>query len=73
MRTRSRYVLAAFIATAMALAGCSAGAGSADAGRAASGTASSDSMSGELTVFAAASLKAAFTRLADQFQAAHPG
>ncbi len=75
MRTRSRYVLAVLLAGVVALAGCSAAGGSADADRTASGaaTASPDAVSGELTVFAAASLKAAFTRLADQFQTAHPG
>lgn len=75
MRARSRYVLAVLVAAAVALTGCSAGGGSSDADRAPSGTAtaSSDAVSGELTVFAAASLKTAFTRLADQFEAAHPG
>ncbi|MDC7804743.1 molybdate ABC transporter substrate-binding protein [Sphingomonas sp. BLCC-B65] len=73
MRTRSRYVLAALLAGVVALAGCSAAGGSADADRTASAAASSDAVTGELTVFAAASLKAAFTRLAEQFQASHPG
>lgn len=75
MRARSRLALTTLVAVAMALAGCSAGGGSSDADRAASGASSTspDAVSGELTVFAAASLKTAFTRLADQFQAAHPG
>jgi molybdate transport system substrate-binding protein len=58
------------------LAGC--GSGGSDSG--ATGTAStsqstsaSPSLSGNLTVFAAASLKDSFTNLGKQFEAAHPG
>ena len=47
-------------AVAAGLAGCGAPGGAADSGK-------------SLTVFAAASLKAPFTALAEQFEAAHPG
>ena len=56
-----RGPVAAAVAAAL-LAGCSTGT-----------AADPDSPPGELTVFAAASLKATFTELADAFEAAHPG
>ena len=69
---------AAVIAAAMALVGCS----SDDSGGATSSTTSasagassggSGGLSGELTIFAAASLKKGFDELRDQFQTANPG
>jgi molybdate transport system substrate-binding protein len=58
-------------AAALALAGCGSGDTSADAGSA--GTAGSPTISGDITVFAAASLTESFTRLGADFEAAHPG
>jgi len=75
-------VIAAALAgiTASALAGCSSSSsstGSASSPSAGSSTAASASspasLSGSITVFAAASLKEAFTTLGKQFEAAHPG
>ena len=54
------------LALALALTGCAAQPESAP-------TASADALSGEITVFAAASLTATFTELAADFEAAHPG
>lgn len=62
----------ALLAAAMlaaGLVGCAPGAPDAAKGGGAAGA----PLSGTVTVFAAASLKATFTRLADQFEAAHPG
>ena len=56
------------------LAGCgSDGSGSGAGGGAASSTAASPSISGDITVLAAASLTESFTTLGQQFEAAHPG
>ncbi|MGH3705690.1 MAG: molybdate ABC transporter substrate-binding protein [Agromyces sp.] len=63
-------VTAAAAATALALAACS-NAATPETGSTPS--TSADSMSGELTIYAAASLGAAFDELAAQFEAAHPG
>lgn len=63
-----RLVLVAVGAAVLAAAGC----GSADTGPAATG-ATGDAIDGSITVFAAASLKASFTELAEQFERAHPG
>ncbi len=77
MRTR-RTSLAALAAALLLLAGCAAGGGP-DAGTdAAPGVAESESgsaapdISGEVTVFAAASLKAGFDELAVRFEQRHP-
>ncbi|MEJ1114167.1 molybdate ABC transporter substrate-binding protein [Paenarthrobacter sp. CCNWLY172] len=51
------------------LSGCASG----TAGPASSGAATSRQPSGEITVFAAASLKMTFTQLADDFEAKNPG
>jgi len=61
----------ALIATALVLAGCS----SADSGAGASGspTASGADLSGDLTIYAAASLGTAFDELATTFEQQHPG
>lgn len=68
---RKPAALAAAAMLAAGLAACAPGAGSGPgtAGPGAGGTV----LSGTLTVFAAASLKATFTSLASQFEAAHPG
>ncbi len=64
-------------AVALALAGCgsSSTTGSANDGGTspAAGTSSAPAVSGTVTVFAAASLKEAFTELGTSFEAAHPG
>ncbi|GAB3055004.1 molybdate ABC transporter substrate-binding protein [Intrasporangium mesophilum] len=64
----------------VALSGCGStsdnqdpGAGSTGVGSTASQGATSDAMSGDITVFAAASLTGSFTELGKQFEAAHPG
>jgi molybdate transport system substrate-binding protein len=76
MRRSGAVILAVGLA-AVAAAGCSAGSGS---GGSSAGSASSNaslkadtSVSGTITVFAAASLQGAFTTLGKQFEAAHPG
>lgn len=66
--TRRRSLLAAVLASgAVLLAGCGAANGTPAA------TAGSAGLSGTLEVFAAASLKESFTRLGNEFHAAHPG
>jgi molybdate transport system substrate-binding protein len=61
--------------TALGVAGC--GSDTADAGSSSSGAATSASasppVSGDITVLAAASLTESFTKLGQQFEAAHPG
>lgn len=79
--TRTLAVVAAAVGAALALAGCGSSSGSSSA--AASTTAASVSpvpgsaggatVDGNITVFAAASLKAPFTKLGSAFEAAHPG
>lgn len=59
-------VAALVAASVLAVAGCSA------AGTAASPTDSSPAVAGELTIFAAASLQAAFDEIAEGFEAANP-
>ncbi len=61
--------------TASALAGCGGSTGSAASASpsASAAAAASPSLSGSITVFAASSLKEAFTTLGKQFEAAHPG
>ncbi len=82
MRRIAVTVLAAAMAviTASALAGCSSSSSStasspaSSASSSASASASSSaSLSGSITVFAAASLKEAFTTIGKQFEAANPG
>ncbi|GGG01570.1 molybdate-binding protein [Rhodococcoides trifolii] len=56
------------------VAGCSSDSGSeADPSTTAAQSSSADAVTGDLTVFAAASLKSTFTELGSQFEAAHPG
>jgi molybdate transport system substrate-binding protein len=58
----------------LALAGCGRSTGSAEAGTATgSGSTGGTTMSGTVTVFAAASLKEAFTTLGRRFEKRHPG
>lgn len=67
-RLSHRLVPVAVGVTVLATAGC----GSADTGPVGTG-ATGDATDGSITVFAAASLKASFTELAEQFEEAHPG
>ena len=60
-----RLALAAVAAAALALVGCAAQ-------PSAEPSATADSLEGSITVFAAASLKATFTDLAERFEAEHP-
>jgi len=62
---RRAAVAAALAISAVALAGCNAGDGPTNG--------SSTAVSGSITVFAAASLKEAFTTIGSQFEAANPG
>lgn len=60
-------------AALLALSACSSSDDDASAGSDASASASSSKLSGEVTVFAAASLKESFETLGRQFEKAHPG
>ena len=71
MRPRHLSASAAVLG-ALLVAGCSSSGGTADSASPA-GSSGSTSLSGSITVFAAASLTGAFTTLGEQFQAAHPG
>ncbi len=83
MRRIALSVIAAGMAgiTVSALAGCSSsssstasgGSSSASASSPAASASSSAALSGSITVFAASSLKEAFTTIGSQFEAAHPG
>lgn len=70
-RGRAAAALLAAALSAAALAGCAPGAP--ETAEDHGGNSGSSALSGSVTVFAAASLKSTFTRLADQFEAAHPG
>jgi molybdate transport system substrate-binding protein len=70
-------LVAVLLAAGIAVTGCAAGAGDAAPGSASPGSASPGSdagpnLSGDLTIFAAASLGAAFDELAEQFEQWHP-
>lgn len=69
MRPRRRSFLVALVVSAVAVAGCAA------AGQPGSDVAGStvESPSGEVTVFAAASLTESFAAMAEPFSTAHPG
>jgi len=69
-RTLRRTVTVALAAAALALTGCAAGAESPTP--TATGEASESAVSGELTVYAAASLSAAFDEIGDAFIAENP-
>ena len=80
MRRTATTVLAAAGLAAFALAGCSSGSSSSAAsgsspspGGPATSASPPASLSGSITVFAAASLKEAFTTIGQMFEAAHPG
>lgn len=64
LRSNSRWIVALAAACAMMLSSC----GSDDA----DSSSGSDDVSGDITVFAAASLTEAFTEIADDFKAANP-
>ncbi len=68
-RARAASALLAAVLSAAGLAGCAPQ----DAPEGNGGSSASSALSGTVTVFAAASLKSTFSRLADQFEAAHPG
>jgi len=74
MRITRRTVTALLAAGALAagIAGCAGNAGPASS-PAASNAGAAPSLSGTVTVYAAASLKKTFTELASAFEAAHPG
>ncbi len=66
--------LAAVLAmSALLVAGCSSGGGGSDSAAPESGSTAPGEVGGNITVFAAASLKATFTQLGTMFEAAHPG
>jgi molybdate transport system substrate-binding protein len=74
MRRTSTALVAAVVA--LALAACGSDSGGAGSGGTASGAASasgSSSLSGDITVLAAASLTESFTAIGEQFEAANPG
>lgn len=83
MRRMTLSIIAGSLAGTAALAGCSSGSSTSSAGGGTSTSASATSasasasssaaLSGSITVFAASSLKEAFTTIGQQFQAAHPG
>ena len=66
-------VAVAVAVVGVALAGCGAGDSGAASSAPGGGTASTSSVSGDVTVLAAASLTGSFTTLGRQFEAAHPG
>ena len=72
MRRIAATIIAAGV-TAAAVAGCGSGGGPGGQAPAGQGASASAKLSGSITVFAAASLEEAFTAIARQFQAAHPG
>jgi molybdate transport system substrate-binding protein len=70
---RSPAVVAIVVATLLAITGCASGSPAADASAsAAPSEAAAPALSGELTVFAAASLKTAFDEIAEQFESENP-
>ena len=73
-----RYALIMAAMAAIAVAGCSSSSSSSSSASSASSSSSpaagsSASVTGTITVFAAASLKESFTKIGKQFEAAHPG
>src|SRR5215469_15368145 len=71
-----RYALTIAALAAAAVAGCSSSTSSAppaSSPSSAPATSSASAATGTITVFAASSLKETFTKLGDQFDAAHPG
>ncbi len=73
MRRPAFTVLVALGAVTVALTGCGSSASGAGARPAAAGGVTGSALSGDLTVYAAASLTGSFKTLAARFEAAHPG
>lgn len=76
MRITRKNITALFAASALAfgLVGCASGTlGATGSGSASASTSATPKLSGTVTVFAAASLKATFTKLAGEFETANPG
>lgn len=72
-RSGSALVTVAAAGLALATASCSADAGSTQGGGSASASAGPGAVGGEITVYAAASLKTTFTQIGSQVEAAHAG
>jgi molybdate transport system substrate-binding protein len=72
MNTRRIAALLAAGALSAGLAGCSSGTAT-PAATSPAGSGEGAKLTGTVTVFAAASLKATFTKIASEFEAAHPG
>ena len=70
---RSALTLTAVASAGLLLAGCGSSTTSASSSEPSASGSSSSALSGTVNVFAAASLKDAFTKLGRQFEAAHPG
>jgi len=70
---RSALTLTAVASAGLLLAGCGSSTTSASSSKPSASGSSSSALSGTVNVFAAASLKDAFTKLGRQFEAAHPG
>jgi molybdate transport system substrate-binding protein len=70
---RSALTLTAVASAGLLLAGCGSSTTSASSSKPSASGSSSSALSGTVNVFAAASLKEAFTKLGRQFEAAHPG
>jgi molybdate transport system substrate-binding protein len=71
--TRTRRVAALTIAAALALAGCGSTGTAAGSGGSSAPGSPAPAITGEITVFAAASLTGSFTQIGKDFEAAHPG
>ncbi len=72
-RTAITLIAAGITASAVAGCGSSGSSGSSASPIASASATASASLSGSITVFAASSLKEAFTTIGSQFEAAHPG
>jgi molybdate transport system substrate-binding protein len=72
-RTAGWAAVVSAAAAASLLAGCGASSTPAASSSTGTGSASTPAVTGTITVFAASSLKEAFTTLGKQFEAAHPG
>ncbi|MCZ9882698.1 molybdate ABC transporter substrate-binding protein [Arthrobacter sp. B2a2-09] len=75
MRITRKPFAALFVAGALvaALAGCGSGSPASTASSGSASASETPKLSGTVTVYAAASLKATFTKLASEFEAANPG
>ncbi|MET3812237.1 molybdate ABC transporter substrate-binding protein [Arthrobacter sp. UYEF3] len=72
-RTRLAHFLLTVVVLAVGINGCGTGTPAATGGPPAAGTSEGTQPTGTITVFAAASLKSTFTKLAADFEAGHPG